>query len=439
MKNAFKAVSVFFLLYLILLITGCGDNNESPQDVPENPPDLSQLSTLLLTLATRPNITDQAVIDILTPATEQGAEVFVATLDDRINPELFLNALTPIIKTYTAEYQSASSGLPGAEDKALALNRLYDGLLDAADQGGISFQVFETALLSAFASLEAALSAPLSEGSISDLDHELVDLLLLHSINDLNQRGYYKYLPNSFVALDANPASVDLLRQMMNAIPDQFIPLSKSLEELLADPASLSDSTTFVQGQFNEEAIRDLTLMKLNLGLFVYQPDITQIIERMDTMGGVMAGMTAARLSQAGFANWFSDSYVLLWNEFAAYNWVQSARPTSYQPDLTLADELQQLGLSVPTPPDFSILSGPYLAMAQLIYDLNLCRLISDAEFYLAADEYFTMHNQVPTMQMRLEVRQADMTRRQQVLGRLIGATDEEKQALDLLLTAFSR
>lgn len=427
MNAVLKRILGVSLVCSTLFIAACSNMNSKTEDQQ----DLSQLSSLILTLSSRPDITDQSVIDLLVPVADQAAHAFIDALDDSVDRTTFLESLTPIVQTYKDEYLDSPSGVAGVEAKGLALDRLYGRLLGAADQAGISFPEYETALLSAFATLEAALANPLTDGTITEYDHELVEWLWLHSVNDLNQRGYYNSIPKASTLLGVDAEYVNLLRQRMSFAPESFVALSTSLEERLADPLSVPDSNALIQAQLNEEAIRDLFLFKFALEMHFLETNISPIAERMDTMGGVMAGMTAERLFQAGYA--------MDWESFAAFNWVAPARPISYMQDLTLVDELQRLGGVVPLPPDFSILSGPYLAMAQLDNDLTLCQQIANTEWGQANDEYMALHNQPLSMEKRLVLRQADLARRYQVMQRLVGATDDERQSLVLLLTAFSR
>jgi hypothetical protein len=408
-------------------------------------PDLSQLSSLLISLASRPGVTNPVVVDILASSAEPAAIAFVDALDGSIDPTLFLEALAPTVQTYLNDYQNASSGPSGVEAKALALHQLYESLLVMTGQLGISFQDYEKALISAFASLEAELATPLLNGTISDFDHELVDLLLLHSVNDLNQRGYYHGIPSALILLGEDPAEAELLK----FAPDNLLYLSTELEDRLADPAGFSDINSLIQTQFNEEAMRDLLLTKLGMEFFFHPSDFDQLMAQMDALGGVMTGMTIERFYQAGFVDTYPSypdfsppaeiTYHMPWPEDAAYYWVRHDRPVSYQQDSTLTVELQRLGVNGPAPPDFSILSGPYLAMAQFLYDFDLCHNIAHAEWDQAEDESIALINQPLSMQKRLLVRQVDQVRRHQLLDQLVGATDEEKQAFDLLLTFPSR
>lgn len=440
MSASLKTLYGVILLCFTLYLAACGGGSET-----ENQPVLSPLSSLILSLSSRPDITGQNVYDLLGPSSEQAAKAFVDALDANIDPSPFFEALAPIVQTYRDAYQFAPSGLLGIDEKALALDRLLFDVIDATEQAGISLQESQTAFASAFAVLEGELATSLSNGSISDLDYEMVDLLLLHAVNDLNLRGYFIGIPMAMLHLDVDTAHVTWLQEKMNFAPGNFIAMATSLESLLADPEIFSDSSLTVQEQFDQEAMRDLFLTRFSLELLFFQQDISIISDRMAAMGGIMTAMTPERLYHAGYAREMITGsppvteYVMPLDSFSIYSWVSPSRPVNYRQDPTLVNELRQFGVGVPAPPDFSILSGSYLAMAKLDYDLDLCRLIAQAEWDQAADESFNLIGQIPSMSKRSEILKANRARRIQVLERVVGTMDTENQAFELLLTAFSR
>ena len=434
MNQLFKTFVLFFLLFSTVFIVSCSNDDSTNDD-----PDLTTLSTLLLTQITRPDLTDATIFDILTPTVESAAQTFIDSLSNKSDPTLFLEALPSILQTYTEEYQNAPADLDGAEAKGIALDHLYGNVLGAAEQAGISLQEFKTAFLSSFASIETNLDAALANGTISEFDFELVKLLMVHTVNDLTQRGYYRYLPAEMVTLGTDQAYIDYFAEQMAFAPENFVAFSISLENGLANPDFGTSTTSLIQIQFNDEAMRDLVMARFVLFLSYSQIDINQIIERMKAMGGIMTGMTGESFCQAGFGTWSDDTCYLPLQDFVAFDWVTPDRPAGYTPSSTLAVELQQLGENVPVSPNFSILSGPYLATAQLIYDFDLCFQIYAAEWKQANDEYMAQYNKPIPMDLRLQLHEDSMARRQQVLDSLMGATSEEKQALDLWLTALSR
>jgi len=317
----------------------------------------------------------------------------------------------------------------------------YSAVSAAAEQAGIPPDRFEIAILSAFADLQPRLALPPLAAVFSGADRELVNLLMLSAVNQIHQRVVLFQTSLAVVSLATDAILAAHHNQTVTMLDGILLVELRSLESALADPLVLQDETLLLPQQLNVIARSDIFLLwyglELNgLPMFNNADIYTRVIERMQAVGGVMAGMTAADLIQSGVAGEqvveTPDGPVTLpswsFDESAVYDWVQPGMALSYQADASLADEILRLGgTPVPIVPDFTPFAHPFLAVFQLRYDFSLLKQIDSLEWIQSE---VAAGNFLLSMQKRLDLRHAQANRRQLLLDRFTGATEQEKQAI---------
>lgn len=439
-----KIVAALLLPLLVVCLSSCGGGGDSSSP---SSPEATGLSQMVVTLATRPGATAASDVEALYPAAEASATAFAASLADDVVLQRFVAALPPILQAFRTAYLAAGQSADEIEAKAVATDQLFRSLIEAAEQAGITAEQFEMALLGAFADLQPRLSLPPLSLHFSDADRELVNLLLLSAVNQVHQRIVFSKGAAAMAALGGDAVLVETFLQLVSTMDAGLLGELRYLEEALADPLVPADETLLIQRQYSVEAMNDLALLKYGFelagGVFPGSVDIpARIVERMNAVGGVMAGMTTDDLVQSGVAEerWFDspEGLVLMPSfpsaESAVYDWVRPETALTYQPVPGLADDLLQLGGTVPPPPDFTRFADPYLAVFQLRYDFELCNQIATQEWAQAGN---AGSNLLPTMQERLAFRQTQASRRQTVLARFSGAPDAEVQAITALWYSF--
>lgn len=400
---------------------------------------------LMLFLTTRPGVTDPAAALALAPAARAGARAFEAVLRpptrswrDTLGWHRFAGLLGVSLAKLSAAYQGAAPGADGAATRGAAFTRFFAELPVAAARAGLPPERLDLALLSAAAAFEAELAAPPAVTALSLPERELVELLLLNSVKVIRSQTLLDatVLSSEYLGIDGNSLVrgnriVSLLKNYLNVV-------LVALEEELSDPLILADAQSLRMRRYNTEANFDLLLMKLGMELYFFgavsSKELDGLAARMDSVGGVMSGMTLERLVASGL--FVAPMYPYTTGQFPhfqIFNALDPQQELAYQPLPGLADQLRALGGQVPDPPNFSMFADPYLALAELEYDLRLCREIYWQEWHAAGD-LAGGENRPMSLQEYFAPRAELLQRITLVMARLSGASDQQKQAYATLL-----
>lgn len=420
-----KSITAFLFVISIGLLSSCGLNDSDPQP---DTLDLAPVNDMLVTLTTRTGSTKPAYSENLSSAAETSAAAFKDSLSDMAALRRFIDALPPVLQTFEAGYSDAVQ-IGDVDAKAAAADRLFRDLLQCADQSGISQEDFEMAILSAFSDLQPKLSLPPFSTEFSDADRELVNLLMIATVNQLHERVVLNSGSAAITTLEVDTVLSGHFFETITVMDASLMANLRSVEQGIVD--SLDDTALLRTAQFNQEAINDLFFLKYALeiysGLSTTTEDIvlTRIIGRMNDVGGSMSDVTVTTLVEAGIAR--NTQPFLSLKEYFVYDWVRPEMSLSYTPDPELVSALSG---TVPSAPDFSPFLDPYRAVFELNYDLYLCSL-------LEAEEWNQAIGDIPeplSMQVRLALRKSQSDRRKQVLMQFKGATASESKAIAQIL-----
>lgn len=390
------------------------------------------LQQLFLALITRPGITSDSHRKSLLPAIHDGAEAFGDALGHR-RAHRFSRDLKPLLAAYDAAISGAADGLAGAEARGAAMDRLLSCIIEVAKQSKIYPEEVDTAFLQAAAAVEKSLLRPPLAKLLSLEDRELVSLLLLKSVYQVHGRTVLLVeIPDALATLGVEASLAETYTKSIAWCGPALARELVALERDLSDPNILADLNNLIMMQFNAEATNDMFYAKVGLESYLaaYSFDLTPLAAKMASLGGIMAHMTPDLLRESG-------AVPLGLRYLAAFSWLEPLSPLVYAPDPALADRLRSLGGEVPASPDFSLFTSPYRDIFQLRYDLTLCELIMIREWWDAADQAFVLRQRPLSMTERLALRKADAERRQRVMGRLAGVTENEKHALRILMSGF--
>ncbi len=390
------------------------------------------LSDLILTLTTRQNVIDPDGIEVMKKAVNAGARAFIHYAGKE-NKSARFEAFALTLRSALAEYhqacQASAPGLTGAGVRGAAMHDLLGSLFASAEQAGVAPDLLDFAMLGAFARFEEMVAEPDIEAKLSMEERELVDLLLIFASRQITFRSWLKEDLTSKLTLDMDPSLI--LPEELYALSEKMLQqLSMSLEEELSDRLVLADAQQLVGAQFNQEARHDMAMARLSIQIFYNQGQrdsrftLQTLASRMDSVGGIMAGMTPEKIAQSGVA------YTGL-----AYDWVRPEMTFSYSPVNSLIDRLVQVDGTVPQAPDFNIFEDPYRAVFEVGHDMSQSDSIFRGEERLAIDRTFGVTGQALTMKDRFILRREDRKRRMNIMTRLKGVPEVEKGAVRMLLT----
>ncbi len=452
-----RYVRVASLMFLVVLLTSPAAARAAKMDPLERARnDLSYrqgevqqtLSDLILTLATRPGVTDPADLREMNPAVKVAGGAMLSGMAEEYNSgqlALFARDLQVGIDEFRVSYPNVELTPSATAARVQIAESLYRNLFAASENAGISLEVLERAFLRGCAAFKTRLSGP-SARSLSLEDLEVVDLMLISAWHQIQVRSFFKVFPSALDVISPvpNPVWPAGWEKLLSYADDHLKYHLSSLESLLADPIALSDSSFLTQYQFNQEAMADLFSLKVAMELLWggQEGDLQSLAERMDTIGGVMAGMTVEKIIESGLFKRLDGDYgsysLIPLNEIAIYDWIMPGMEVSYRPLGRLAENLLQLGQESPVAPDYSYFSGPYLPVFQLRYDFELCDAIFKAERNMMDDHAFNVEMRSLSLEERYTLLQADFERRMKVLRGLQGVSDEEKRAIRILLSSQS-
>lgn len=436
MKSFRRTIAVLSFLLTFCILAGCGgDQSQEASEAPASVDQaLPQIADILAALATRPGISDQAVVARLQTAAVASATVFVEVLGGSGDTTSFANSLAPLLQTFDTDYQAAAT----TDDKAIAVRQLLDGLIASAMQCDISPDRFDLAFLSAAADLQSQFPSPPLSENLTAAEVALASLLLQETVDYLHQSTFLQRGSAALVTLSADAALITQYEQLVAILNNSQIVMLNNLETAVADPTVNSDSGRLIVEQLNLAAVNNLFWGKYGMSMGLPQTglDLDRIIIRMNDTGGIMTGVTVDTLEQSGVVETMSvttpDGTVLQPAlspvAFVAYDWTRPAMSLTYQPLSFLIDQLQQIGGTVPTSPDFTPFADPYLAVFQLKYDCDLDNELVTLEWNgLDASSSSALQEQ-------LSLRLATDARLQQILAGFSGASEQEKAALATLL-----
>ncbi len=426
--------TIIFLLFIILifLCTPLSAANEK-QALLGNQQASLVLADLMQTFSTRPNVTEPDAAAALEKINQRSGQAMFARLAKTNHPKqicLLTAKLQNVLERFKEDYSNAAD----SETRAAITNDLYTGVLDSAENAGISYEQFILAVFKAGATLESKLD---KKSALSLPDRELVNLLLTSTSYQLQFRAYFRNLLAAFEVIDPVPfpnwpAVLDNLQLMQTNIKTVLL---KSLEEVLSDPLILSDAAALRNHQFNLAAQSDLTSFKILMSLFVYTGNDTSFHEtlaaRMREVGGVMANMDAPTLISTGVLS----ADFLVATEAAIYNWVTPEADVKFRPVNAIFNRLEELGADIRTAPDFALFENPYLAFFQLVYDSALLHDLTMAKWNQLGDEVLINEMRLANMPERYKLRNQESRLKDKIFKRLQGVKTEDKKAIRSLLT----
>ena len=426
MKKFQLPIILLHLVFILCFISSCGSDQSF-----ETRTEKEQLTDLFLVFSTRSDIIAPIMQEVLITAAESAGTAFKNALQNHPLRAQFISDLDPALQDYHQEAAPA-----GVEGRTIAIHHLLNTLLTAAERSRITPDDLSLAILSAFAAYEQELMAEPICSLLQEEERELIDLMLLSILNQIELRKF----PNSVLAwLEALGADVnlaDLINQSEwtdGYEENALLPALRSVETVLSDAIVLADKEALMIHQLNLIAMRDLGFLRTELDLLFLADsiDLTPLIGRINTVGGIMAELTEEQLVQSGV---LSERDLLT---YVVYDWIRPEMLLNYQPMLGLADELTQLGGTIPVSPDLSLFTNPYLAVFQLQYDLELCHRITKKKREQAEIEEFNLSGQLLSMAERYSWRKVQETYKQNAIHLFSGAMDFEKQAILSLLTHF--
>ncbi len=452
-----RYVRVASLMFLVVLLTSPAAARTGKLDPLErernvlfhNQENVQQtLADLILTQATRPGVADSADIQAMNPAANAAGRVMFSVMAEEYKAgqlARFARDLQVAIDEFKVSYPNVELTPSATAARVQIADSLYRNLFAAAENAGISLEVLERAFLKGCAAFNTRLSGP-SSRSLSLKDLEVVDLLLISAWHQIQVRSFFKVFPSALEMLNPVPVPAwpAVWEKLLLYADDHLKIHLASLEDILADPSVLADSYLLRQYQLNQEAMADLFSLRVAMGLpwGGKEDDLQRLAEQMNTIGGVMDGMTVEKIIESGLFKRLDGDYgsytIISLNEIALYDWIMPGMEVAYRPLERLEKNLLQLGQESPVAPDYSYFSGPYLPVFQLRYDFDLCDAIFKAERNLMNDHAFNVEMRSLSLEERFKLLQADFGRRLKVLKRLQGVSDEEKRAIRILLSSQS-
>ncbi|OHB32163.1 MAG: hypothetical protein A2X84_09385 [Desulfuromonadaceae bacterium GWC2_58_13] len=403
----------------------------------------STFSNLILTLATRPDVSYPAVSEALSPAARAAGKTILAELKKEYKISVllaFVGSLQTAIDQFDSDYRATEAGAAGIDARAGITGELFQHLFAAAEGSGISPELLKMAYLKGCAVFERRLD----DTSLPFADRELIDLLLLNALHQVEIRTYFVPLAKAFATI--NPAPVpnwpSVWQTLEEVETDHLAATLLTLEQVLADTPTLSDGYLLVEHQYNEEAMNDLLAtrigMTITFGGNAY--DLQTLADRMDAIGGVMTGMAPETLLDSGIFTVLNgidgSSFVLIpITDLAVYDWIRAEMVLNYKPVNFLNGQIVRAGGEVPAAPDLSVFAIPYLPIFQLEYDLDLCDEIYSLEMKALEDQNVAITQQPLTLQQRYALLRADARRRAVIVDRLKGVGDEVRTAIRILLS----
>jgi hypothetical protein len=431
MKSILQSAVRSTLFILILSMSSSASGQTFSSVSVEEMPSLSgktaeacePLADLFLQLMTRPGVTDSSDIRTLHFAAHGAALSFRQSMfrdPGRILKWLhFRKDVGLLVDTYQKEYALATEGIAGAEAKGAALDHLLDGLLEASVHSGISLEEFDAALLRGAATVEAMISdRPLSK-KLSLTDRELVIFLLRYSVHQERRRILLDSTRDAMLRLNA---AAEIRAPYQSRIYAVLRPTLKreliGLERTLADPIFVSDPQKIITAGYNLEAICDVFAMKYALELYSLAEGMQETL--ISSLAAQIPGMTPEILQE--------QLHVPI-TALAAYVSLNPALPLTYHPISGLADRLAVIGVTPPTPPDFSLFPDPYRALIRMGYDIRLCDLITGREWSMAQNEIQDLQRPL-SLGEQMIVKEAALKRLSQVRSHIKGVSEDTAEAL---------
>jgi hypothetical protein len=326
-----------------------------------------------------------------------------------------------LVDTYQKEYALATEGNAGAEAKGAALDHLLDGLLQASVRSGISLEAFDAALLRGAATVEAMISdRPLSK-KLSLTDRELVIFLLRCSVHQERRRILLDSTRDAMLHLNAaaeitTPYQSRIYAVLRPTLTRELV----GLEKMLADPLFVSNPQDIITAGYNLEAICDVFAMKYALELYSLAEGLQETL--ISSLAAQIPGMTPEILQE--------QLHIPI-TALAAYV-SNPTLPLTYYPVSGLADRLAVLGVTPPTPPDFTLFPDPYRALIRMYYDIRLCDLITDKEWRMAENEIQDLQRPL-SLGEQMMVKEAAIKRLSQVRSHIKGVSEDTVEALMIL------
>jgi hypothetical protein len=390
-------------------------------------------SDLMQALSSRPNVTTSEIEKILERVNRHSGQAMFAKLAKTHHPKqikFFASNLRSYIDSFEEDYSNAALD---SEVRAAITNEFYLGVLDAAEQSGISYEQFILAFFKAGATLEKGLE---KKSTISLADRELTNLLLASTSYQLQFRSYFRNLFDAFTVIEPVPFPrwPNILSNLQLAESIIHTVFLASLEEILIDPLILADAVALHNQQFNLAAQSDITSFSIYLNLHMFVGDdnsfLTELAERMSAIGGVMAEMDIETLVSSGV---LSDTFLLA-PEATIYNWVNPDLKVKYRPVKAIPYRLETLGADIRTSPDFGLFENPYLAFFQLAYDSALIHDLLMHKWHQLGDAVLSIEMRLANMEERYELRRLESRLKVKSFKRLRGINSDEKNALRSLL-----
>lgn len=436
---AFVFVCMAVLFHVPLAHAGKSSAGWAARVVPSQTIRIEPVAELFLCLATREGITEPEDRRAMIPAAVEGGRAFWRHLNTPPKKRIQLTReVDSHLQRFRADYASAGEGLDGAERRGLAMDALVTGVVGGVDPGGIPHSRFDMAFLAGMAAFERKLEERPASRSLSDSERELVDLLLLEGTTQFQRRSSMNAL-SATMNLGFGATYREVMDKQFQWADIALKNESISLERDLAEGRILADGERLRAMQLNLEAITDIFMFRWTLELFYGAAayDLTSMAARMDSAGGAMSGMNVDRLVESGLVHGgAAERPYLPFAEFAFYDWVRPEMSLRYDPLHGLTSKVGELGLEVPTPPDFFFFDDPYRAVIELAYDFKLLNTLYWGE-RRQAEEEMGVTMQPLSLRKRFELRRDDDRRRREALERFRGAGRKEVHAIGTLLSGF--
>jgi len=422
-----RLITIVVILFLLSHISACGEGYEGDLQS-----EYAQLTDLILVLSTRTGITSEVDLYVIEDAAKNACVDFRSQLGFNSNVSKFIKEIGPSISTYRDEYSLSETGAAGSENRALAMHNLLNRLYSLMGSHHIDSHQFYTALLHSLAKFDLYLEQAEGFRYISPEANELVDFLSYLFLNQISSRNTREYIYRAFNEL-AEVGLANLYKERTQYLEDNLIAQLKGAEEQVSDSSVLSDVDLLVRVQLNLYAQSELALLKFYLEdyFMISGADLSALVDKMQSVGGVMASMTPERLIASGVLGGGNPNL----SKFVVADWVQPDKYLSYQLNPLLEDRLTQLGGVLPTKPSTDDFEDPYLVVFKLDHDLIICAQISLAETRLLEDEIFNSSGQLPSFADRLDLFLARENNINSVIDSFDGLSrDEAKMVASLLI-----
>lgn len=427
---------MFLILSLGMTMPAFGKGKatgESPRKRHEKVEMREPVAGLFLRCMSRPGVTSDSNISILFHAARNAAQLFRRTLHDGAEISAkwkqFRQDLGSLILTYDEEYNSAPVGSDGVEVRGIAFNRFLGGIVTSAEQAGIPLEELDFALLRGAAAIESQLSERYFSRQLTDTDKELVQLLLVTTVDQLKRRIFLESPLKSIIRTEA-PEEVATMYQAR--IYDILMPTLEGeaigIESFLSDPENASDIQAIISMRYNNDAMSDLFAFKYAFEMFF--PTLSLSESMIDSIVQRMPGITSDLLREQ--LEMVQGTSLL---SLSAYSSIVPDLPFRYVSVEGLADRVAVLGETPPVPPNVSLFQDAYRDMFQLSYDVLLSDTITSLEWQVVMHDAEVLNPPRPvTLGERFAVKSSQMRRYASLRSHMYGVPEEMARALMILL-----